>query len=399
MGCRPRCGLRAWSRPAARQMAHGILAVAVLSSVALGQYPTLRIRAQAPIGESGANDALVASARGIAIDSAGDIYVLDGGDRDVKVFDVAGRYVRRFAGPGAGPGELMRPLSIALRSGTVVVSDAVNGDVLFERSGRHLGTVGPSSLQDRSIRVRGGGRLWQEGPIDRLTGPDVSAPRDRDYALVYKGPSDSARTIFRYPSDLAQYRTAEGRTVLLPSGFGNGGAWSLLGDSAVIIADGHTGRLARYSVSRSGRLSVVQRDSIRALARSVSGADRTSAAARIAARTGSFGRATVARVSRPGQLLDGPTRWSVASQVIPDTEGRGWIGAPRLISRFEADGSARQLTSSVDGNVWYRFAPSGVDAMVSLPSNFQLRAVVGTCFLGLDLDREVAGVLRYCLVQ
>lgn len=43
--------------------------------------------------------------RGVAVDEEGAIYVSDGGNARVAVFDAAGQLVRTFGGPGSGPGE------------------------------------------------------------------------------------------------------------------------------------------------------------------------------------------------------------------------------------------------------------------------------------------------------
>ena len=43
--------------------------------------------------------------RGVAVDQEGNMYVSDGGNARVVVFDAAGRLVRTFGQKGSGPGE------------------------------------------------------------------------------------------------------------------------------------------------------------------------------------------------------------------------------------------------------------------------------------------------------
>jgi hypothetical protein len=59
----------------------------------------------------------------VGVDSA--VYVLDAQSRDVRVFDAAGRFTRRFGRPGTGPGELSQGAAavIVVAGDTVLVPD------------------------------------------------------------------------------------------------------------------------------------------------------------------------------------------------------------------------------------------------------------------------------------
>jgi hypothetical protein len=72
------------------------------------------------IAEAG-DEYVVADVRDVAVDADGNSYVLDG--PSVVVIDDAGRFVRRFGGPGPGPGELRSPRAVAVTADTVFIID------------------------------------------------------------------------------------------------------------------------------------------------------------------------------------------------------------------------------------------------------------------------------------
>lgn len=61
--------------------------------------------------ESGGPDQF-GSVRGLRVDGAGRIYVLESQAREVRVFDAGGAHVRTFGSRGGGPGELESPVSL-----------------------------------------------------------------------------------------------------------------------------------------------------------------------------------------------------------------------------------------------------------------------------------------------
>ncbi len=46
------------------------------------------------------------------VDNDGNIYILDGKEKKIKVFDSAGKFVKKFGEEGQGPGELNLPVSL-----------------------------------------------------------------------------------------------------------------------------------------------------------------------------------------------------------------------------------------------------------------------------------------------
>ena len=77
---------------------------------------------------------------GLGADSAGDLYVLDGGNKRVVVFGPEGRLVRSEGEAGQGPGELSMPFSITVRpDGSVRIYDErFQGFIGYDPSGAPL---------------------------------------------------------------------------------------------------------------------------------------------------------------------------------------------------------------------------------------------------------------------
>jgi hypothetical protein len=69
-------------------------------------------------------ESLFHNAKDLAVDSSGNIYVLDAGNRRVQVFDRNGKFLRTLGGRGQGPGEFQEPNVMGVSDGFVVVSDA-----------------------------------------------------------------------------------------------------------------------------------------------------------------------------------------------------------------------------------------------------------------------------------
>ncbi len=61
--------------------------------------------------------------RGVDADADGTIYVLDSQAAEIRAFDASGMFLRRVAGEGEGPGELLRANGILLRDSILWVQD------------------------------------------------------------------------------------------------------------------------------------------------------------------------------------------------------------------------------------------------------------------------------------
>jgi hypothetical protein len=80
-----------------------------------------------------------ANPRGLAVDAQGRIYILDTGNSRVQVFDENGDYLRTLGQRGQGPGELDRPMMLAVAGDRVAIADRNNSKLsLWTTGGEHL---------------------------------------------------------------------------------------------------------------------------------------------------------------------------------------------------------------------------------------------------------------------
>ena len=81
--------------------------------------PAFSFREDYVLGGEGAESRYVLSHPfGMALDAAGNLYVVDLGEKNIKVFDKSGAYVRTMGRPGQGRGNFrLRQASVLSRSG------------------------------------------------------------------------------------------------------------------------------------------------------------------------------------------------------------------------------------------------------------------------------------------
>ncbi|MFZ6022258.1 MAG: hypothetical protein ACOYT9_02185 [Patescibacteria group bacterium] len=82
--------------------------------------------------------------RGIAVDSANNVYVVDGGNRRIQKFNSAGNYITQWGSLGAGDGQFNWPIGIAVdSSNNVYVTDTNRLDIQkFTSSGTFVSKIG-----------------------------------------------------------------------------------------------------------------------------------------------------------------------------------------------------------------------------------------------------------------
>ena len=78
--------------------------------------------------------------RGLGIDPAGNIYVADTDNSEIKKFDNDGNFLDKWNSEGTGPGQLKRPSDVAIDSGgNIFVADTGNSRIQkFDSAGTFL---------------------------------------------------------------------------------------------------------------------------------------------------------------------------------------------------------------------------------------------------------------------
>lgn len=102
------------------------------------------------IGKRGSGDGEFNLPRDVAIGKDGRIYVVDGGNFRVQIFDKNGKYIKSFGSVGKQLGSFARPKEVATdRQGNVYVADAAFGNIqIFSADGELLMFIGERSEQD-----------------------------------------------------------------------------------------------------------------------------------------------------------------------------------------------------------------------------------------------------------
>lgn len=102
------------------------------------------------IGKRGSGDGEFNLPRDVAIGKDGRLYVVDGGNFRVQIFDRNGKYIKSFGSVGKQLGNFARPKEIATdRQGNVYVADTAFGNIqIFNPDGEMLMYIGERSEQD-----------------------------------------------------------------------------------------------------------------------------------------------------------------------------------------------------------------------------------------------------------
>ena len=119
-------------------------------------------------GSSGSGNGAFSHPAGMAIDTAGNIWVVDENNHRVEKFSAGGEYLTSFGSSGTGPGQFGRPTDVAIdSSGSLWVTDAGNSRVeKFSPTGEFLsqfGSYGTGNGQfhnAETLAIDPSGKIW-----------------------------------------------------------------------------------------------------------------------------------------------------------------------------------------------------------------------------------------------
>ncbi|KAB8145165.1 TIGR03663 family protein [Chloroflexia bacterium SDU3-3] len=109
-----------------------------------GASSTLRLMAEQAVGSLGGQEGQLTEPRSAAVDSKGNIYVVDTASNRVTVYSPEGAVLRTFGSLGAGPGQFNEPRGIAVDlQGNIYVADTWNARIAkFDANGTFLKSWG-----------------------------------------------------------------------------------------------------------------------------------------------------------------------------------------------------------------------------------------------------------------
>ena len=301
----------------------------VVAQPGFGSTPTVKLTRVVQLGNDFDNeDFTFGKIVDIAPGSDGRMYALDALELGVKVFSKDGRFLRSIGRNGQGPGEFTHPILLNVDDERIMVADAMQRKtVTFTVDGRHVETRRQPQLDAGGsmygvIRLRGGTSLG-------VTLPRFSSnPRATDpfTTLVILRSDGDGDTIARIRSDNANYVVTDPGYAFggASSGFGKGGAWSMSGDSALVVVDGYTGLLKWFGADSRG-VRLRREITIPGEAKPVSNAEMDRLRRRVLVdRNQLFSKRPAKRI----EISEAPTKWSIVSDAILADDGSVWVSGP-----------------------------------------------------------------------
>lgn len=297
------------------------------------------------------------------------IWVLDSGQGKIWRFGHDGRTQTQYGRPGNGPDEFLNPTRLNVDTMLDVLDPRQGRIIRFALAGDHIATRTTPKVAN-TLRVRVPPLLvspMSDGTTVAVTSgwyasePAYSDPYER-VLVVRPGTDQRADTVFSYHFGGARWRVGRHFGGLnVP--FGSAGAVDVLGDTALVVADGVAGVVSLLRIAQD---TVIVADTVDIRLRGVPTTIEDVDDVRLALRES---HGTLPR----DVVIDMPEYWSVASAVVTLPDGTVWV-------RQAASGPRQRWTvaSFRSPNVW----------RIVLPERFDLLAVHG---------RQVYGVARDAL--
>jgi hypothetical protein len=148
--------------------------------------------------EDGEDWELLSRVSQVAFDREENLYVLDGGNHRVLIFNPQGKFVRKFGKKGGGPGELLSPVGLALTTdGYIAVTDLGRPAIsLFKKDGSFVKNITLGEDYGFPVAVNGTQSHPNGGVAVRTMPRRMMRGNTNDIAASYQGPRSSPVTWF-----------------------------------------------------------------------------------------------------------------------------------------------------------------------------------------------------------
>jgi len=233
-------GLTAFSQKA--ETVDGVRVVHNGKTGAWGKEPRVWLELVRTIGELDAENENVAfyMPNDVALDKAGNVYVLDSGNHRIQKFGPDGQYLATIGRKGQGPGELYFPQSIDLdEAGNIYLSDPNNKRIqVLAPDGKELKTV--SLIKDTPGNVRrtaSGQMVTAQGQSFIMFSPDEEAPKELPKLIKVLDAEGNIKKEFGEPFDYGS---------MMVNRAGNQVQFALDGKGNVYLAFTNQNRVEKY---------------------------------------------------------------------------------------------------------------------------------------------------------
>jgi hypothetical protein len=181
-------------------------------------------------------DVVFAGPGALDCDAAGNVYVMDFSDNNIKQFDPSGKFLRLMGRKGQGPGEFNMPVDIVFAKDRLVVWDMGNNRLCaLAMSGELIKAENAAAFSGRPYKVRSlpTGEIVLETEKTYFDEPD--RPQDR-FLEILTPDLDSGKKIFSQPVMRNKYMRIEGRLYNLPQPFGADLYWDVSPSGHIVAA-------------------------------------------------------------------------------------------------------------------------------------------------------------------
>jgi hypothetical protein len=189
----------------------------------------------------------------IALDPAGNVYVLDFSDNNIKCFDPAGKFLRLIGRKGQGPGEFNMPYAIAVARDRLTVWDMGNDRLCaLKASGEFIKAENGAAYsgRPRSVGSLPTGEIVLETEKSYFNEPD----RPQDCTLEILTPDLLPKNkVYSQPVLRNKYRRSASMTFNVPQPFGPDLHWEVSPSGQIVI-----GYSERYEIRIYGKDGIQQ---------------------------------------------------------------------------------------------------------------------------------------------